>query len=63
MGRKIKGKKHHGVKDPEKQKKNREAKFKMKVNTYLFIHRNLYGYFCRSITDQTKRIFRQSQKA
>eukprot|EP00092_Neocalanus_flemingeri_P041802 GFUD01045530.1.p1 GENE.GFUD01045530.1~~GFUD01045530.1.p1 ORF type:complete len:296 (-),score=105.52 GFUD01045530.1:5-892(-) len=32
MGRKIKGKKHHGVKDPEVQKKNREAKFKSKIN-------------------------------
>lgn len=32
MGRKIKGKKHHGVKDPEVQKKNREAKFKLKIN-------------------------------
>jgi len=32
MGRKIKGKKHHGVKDPEKQKKAREAKFKLKIN-------------------------------
>ena len=32
MGRKIKGKKHHGVKDPEKQKQVREAKIQMKVN-------------------------------
>ena len=32
MGRKIKGKKHHGVKDPEKQKEVREAKVKTKIN-------------------------------
>ena len=32
MGRKIKGKKHHGVKDPEKLKQVREAKIQMKVN-------------------------------
>ena len=31
MGRKIKGKKHHGVKDPEKQRENREAAVKLKV--------------------------------
>merc|ERR1711997_1348734 len=32
MGRKIPGKKHHGVKDPEKQKKKREAPMKLKAN-------------------------------
>ena len=32
MGRKIKGKKHHGVKDPEKQRQLREAKVQMKIN-------------------------------
>ena len=32
MGRKIKGKKHHGVKDPEKQKEVREAKIRTKIN-------------------------------
>lgn len=32
MGRKIKGKKHHGVKDPEKQRENREAAVKLKIN-------------------------------
>ena len=31
MGRKIPGKKHHGVKDPEKQQKARLDKIKMKV--------------------------------
>ena len=32
MGKKIPGKKHHGVKDPEKQKKKREAPMKLKAN-------------------------------
>jgi len=32
MVRKIKGSKHHGVKDPEKQKEMREEKIKMKIN-------------------------------
>jgi len=32
MGRKIPGKKHHGVKDPEKQQKARLDKIKMKIN-------------------------------
>jgi len=32
MGRKIPGKKHHGVKDPEKQQKARLDKVKMKIN-------------------------------
>jgi len=32
MGRKIKGKKHHGTKDPEKQRQVREDKIKMKIN-------------------------------
>lgn len=32
MTKRSKGKKHHGSKDPEKQKKAREAKFKLKVN-------------------------------
>ncbi len=32
MGRKIPGKKHRGVKDPEAQKKAREEKVKTKVN-------------------------------
>jgi len=32
MGRKIPGKKHHGVKDPEKQQKARFDKIKMKIN-------------------------------
>ena len=32
MGRKIKGKKHHGTKDPEKQRQAREAKVQMKIN-------------------------------
>ena len=32
MGRKIKGKKHHGTKDPEKQRQVREAKVQMKIN-------------------------------
>ena len=32
MGRKIKGKKHHGTKDPEKQRQAREAKIQMKIN-------------------------------
>ena len=31
MGRKIPGKKHHGVKDPEKQKRARLDKIKLKV--------------------------------
>ena len=31
MGRKIPGKKHRGVKDPEKQKKDREDKVKKQV--------------------------------
>ena len=34
MGRKIPGKKHHGVKDPEKQQKARLDKVKMKVSLY-----------------------------
>ena len=33
MGRKIPGKKHHGVKDPEKQKEKREAELRQKVNS------------------------------
>ena len=32
MGRKIKGKKHHGTKDPEKQRQAREAKVQLKIN-------------------------------
>jgi len=32
MTKKVKSKKHHGTKDPEKQKKAREAKFKLKIN-------------------------------
>jgi len=32
MGRKIPAKKHHGVKDPEKQKERRLEKIKMKIN-------------------------------
>ncbi len=32
MGRKIPGKKHHGVKDPEKQRQRREDKVKAKIN-------------------------------
>ena len=32
MGRKIPGKKHHGVKDPEKQKQKREKELKQKVS-------------------------------
>jgi len=32
MGRKIPAKKHHGVKDPEKQKEKRLAKIKTKIN-------------------------------
>ena len=32
MGRKIKGKKHHGTKDPEKQREAREAKIRTKIN-------------------------------
>eukprot|EP00088_Acartia_fossae_P056934 TRINITY_DN6637_c0_g1_i11.p1 TRINITY_DN6637_c0_g1~~TRINITY_DN6637_c0_g1_i11.p1 ORF type:complete len:319 (-),score=82.77 TRINITY_DN6637_c0_g1_i11:129-1043(-) len=32
MGRKIKGSKHHGAKDPNKQRENREEKLKVKVN-------------------------------
>lgn len=32
MGKKIPGKKHHGVKDPAKQKKKREAPMKLKAN-------------------------------
>ncbi|CAB4067395.1 unnamed protein product [Lepeophtheirus salmonis] len=32
MGRKIKGRKHHGVRDPEAQREAREAKFKGKIN-------------------------------
>lgn len=32
MGRKIKGSKHHGVKDPEKQRQVREDKIKAKIN-------------------------------
>ena len=35
MGRKIPGKKHHGVKDPEKQQKARLDKVKMKVTVIL----------------------------
>jgi hypothetical protein len=31
MGRKIKGKKHHGTKDPEKQQQRRMEAIKMKV--------------------------------
>jgi len=33
MGRKIPGKKHHGVKDPEKQKEKREKELKLKTNS------------------------------
>jgi len=33
MGRKIPGKKHAGVKDPEKQKQKREAQLKLKTNS------------------------------
>jgi len=33
MGRKIPGKKHHGVKDPEKQKEKREKELKQKTNS------------------------------
>ena len=32
MGRKIKGKKHHGTKDPEKQRQVRDARIQMKIN-------------------------------
>jgi len=32
MTKRSKSKKHHGSKDPEKQKKEREAKFKLKIN-------------------------------
>ena len=32
MGRKIPGKKHHGSKDPEKQKEKREAELRLKVS-------------------------------
>lgn len=32
MGKKIPAKKHHGVKDPEKQREQRMAKLKMKIN-------------------------------
>ena len=32
MGRKIPGKKHHGVKDPEKQKEKRESELRLKVS-------------------------------
>lgn len=32
MGRKIPAKKHHGVKDPEKQAERRNAKIKLKIN-------------------------------
>ena len=32
MGRKIPAKKHHGVKDPEKQAERRHAKIKLKIN-------------------------------
>ena len=31
MTKRSKGKKHHGTKDPEKQKKARDTKFKLKV--------------------------------
>ena len=34
MGRKIPGKKHAGVKDPEKQKQKREAQLKLKVSVH-----------------------------
>ncbi|XP_059096734.1 coiled-coil domain-containing protein 137-like [Tigriopus californicus] len=33
MGRKIPGKKHHGVKDPEVQRKRRDDKVKLKINS------------------------------
>merc|ERR1712228_892071 len=33
MGRKIPGKKHHGVKDPEKQKEKREKELRQKTNS------------------------------
>ena len=33
MGRKIKGKKHHGTKDPEKQRQVRDAKIQTKINS------------------------------
>ena len=36
MGRKIKGSKHHGVKDPEKQRQVREDKIKAKVGKVFF---------------------------
>jgi hypothetical protein len=36
MGRKIKGKKHHGTKDPEKQQQRRMEKIKLKVITIFF---------------------------
>jgi len=32
MTKRSKGKKHHGTKDPEKQKKARDTKFKLKIN-------------------------------
>jgi hypothetical protein len=32
MGKRIPGKKHHGIKDPEKQKQRRDALLKQKVN-------------------------------
>ena len=38
MGRKIKGSKHHGVKDPEKQRQVREDKIKAKVGKVFFSH-------------------------
>ena len=36
MGRKIPGKKHHGVKDPEKQKRARLDKIKLKVGLKIY---------------------------
>jgi hypothetical protein len=41
MGRKIKGKKHHGTKDPEKQQQRRMEKIKLKVITIFFLN-----YYC-----------------
>ena len=41
MGRKIPGKRHRGVKDPEKQRENREKELKTKVRYDLKFKSNL----------------------
>ena len=59
MGRKIPGKKHHGVKDPEKQQKARLDKVKMKVSIALLIMIfSIKIFSIRSMHALPKRTFR-----